>query len=1164
MEQDKIPKIPVINQEIIDAINNRSLVVFIGAGVSRLAGCQGWNELAKSLISKCFDKNIISFKEMESLNLNSNSKKNITISYHLLEKAGYKDDFYDIMKKALKGDDTEKIYENITKLSGICVTTNADELFHNYFEKDRIIYKDFNEKSLSEKDSINILYQIHGMINDKESLTFKVKEYLDKYNDPNFQRFLKKIFNNYTVLFIGYGLEEFELLDYILTKAKNKKKHYMLYPAYKDEIKIIEYEKSYYQDLGIELLPYQKDQKGYNQLIDILSNWKDVIRYDSDKIGIGQEDIDRAISNVDISLLKQKLNHLEFKKHFYREILKKDKLDKRIIDFILDLNILILSDIPKCDENNRSDYWDQLMIFDNIISKNIEKLTKEQKDKMYNTIQKLIKEILNNKIKNFRSNEVILKLLLLLKDSELTLQEKNFFNYVLIDEGEEFLFGHYLNENILPRLIKNKNKILLKYIVKKCLGYKIINREIKSIIKEYDLENIFKNNLKIIYDIIGYDLIDNIKDIIKSGSLREKDYFDNYIIDDLLPIQDFNRYYNLYQKQLIMFFLDIINFTKNDQNKYRNLIKNLYEDNEVKIFKRISLHLISKNIKNYKTLIINDFSELLDKTYLKFELFTLLQENAKSFDENELINIVDILEKKLENKYKIKEWLEAFRVLNNKKINDLYEILSKEYPNEIKHPGKLFWYDDEDYIPKTPLTKESIQNLILNDDKIFFNTLTKYSSDISLFTKEASKEGLCNEIRTAVIDNHSLFSNNMKKFEDIDEEYYYFILSGFDHIIRTNNDINNFYQILSSINNRLKKLNIFSTDNKQHLLKYLIPSLLETSLSNLKFLEENELNLIFEILKYCIANLNNDIEKPNDAFSHLLNSLNGRYYYSLIKLLEISYKTKNIKIQKEILTIFEDKINKDININIAIASHLNFFMQLNSNWTDKLIDQLFNFSKNDFIWATIEAYLRINNTIYKEIFKKMEHVYNNLINNLKTFNNKDGEKALVDHLLIVYFNFDFDDSKINNLLKLNMDLDNIYLSILSFLSQRKDLDKIKSKKLWKQIAQNLNTSNNKNNFAINLFKSLINIGEIDKDIFLQLLDSVTYINTYPYNILRTFEYIIKGNEEYIIDILIKFTSKKIYFNSFEKELLNKILDQIPNNIKMNRLVNMYKEEGIVI
>ncbi|MBF0539272.1 MAG: hypothetical protein HQL03_13570 [Nitrospirae bacterium] len=53
---EPIPDLPV---EIIDAVDNGTLAVFIGAGVSRLVGCLGWDELAKNLVERCCERKLI-------------------------------------------------------------------------------------------------------------------------------------------------------------------------------------------------------------------------------------------------------------------------------------------------------------------------------------------------------------------------------------------------------------------------------------------------------------------------------------------------------------------------------------------------------------------------------------------------------------------------------------------------------------------------------------------------------------------------------------------------------------------------------------------------------------------------------------------------------------------------------------------------------------------------------------------------------------------------------------------------------------------------------------------------------------------------------------------------------------------------------------------------
>ena len=54
MSSKKIERLPAPPKAIIEAVNNGTLAVFIGAGVSRIIGCKGWDELARNLVEKCF------------------------------------------------------------------------------------------------------------------------------------------------------------------------------------------------------------------------------------------------------------------------------------------------------------------------------------------------------------------------------------------------------------------------------------------------------------------------------------------------------------------------------------------------------------------------------------------------------------------------------------------------------------------------------------------------------------------------------------------------------------------------------------------------------------------------------------------------------------------------------------------------------------------------------------------------------------------------------------------------------------------------------------------------------------------------------------------------------------------------------------------------------
>lgn len=295
-----ISRIPGVPDEIKDAVNNGTLAVFIGAGVSRLVGCEGWDALAKRLVSRCHRESIINYKENNTLSQIQDHKKTITICYHLFHNNHHADIFYEEMNKALReGADVEtpNIYDDIYRLRGLFITTNADTHFDRLFNPPNILYRasDFRADRL---DSTN-LYHIHGSVRDRESLIFTVSKYMQMYTGKAFKRFLGRIFREFTVLFLGYGVAEFEILEFILRENPRNPalapRHFMLSAFYRGEENILSYEQAYYNDLGINILGYEKDDNGYRQLIEVIRRWNEDINQVTGYLHDASRLIDEAV-----------------------------------------------------------------------------------------------------------------------------------------------------------------------------------------------------------------------------------------------------------------------------------------------------------------------------------------------------------------------------------------------------------------------------------------------------------------------------------------------------------------------------------------------------------------------------------------------------------------------------------------------------------------------------------------------------------------------------------------------------------------------------------------------------------------------------------------------------------------------------------------------------
>lgn len=284
---DEIPKIP---EELKNAAINGNLVVFIGAGVSKQVGCKDWSELASNLINKCHDAEndlghkCVNFREKKSLLEETDYKKVITICHKILRNNDKEELFFNELEESLnfKISDDRNIYDELRDLDAIYITTNVDNHFDNKFDKKNV----FNDEEIIPSNiRKGTLFHIHGSLEKQESMVFTVQKYIQRYNNKDFTNFLDEIFNEYHVLFIGYGMNEFELIDYLIKnveiKSKDEIKHFILLPFFAHEENLLELYSYYYKEMQIKVVGYAYDDKGYSQLYKILQDWNSKLYFDS-------------------------------------------------------------------------------------------------------------------------------------------------------------------------------------------------------------------------------------------------------------------------------------------------------------------------------------------------------------------------------------------------------------------------------------------------------------------------------------------------------------------------------------------------------------------------------------------------------------------------------------------------------------------------------------------------------------------------------------------------------------------------------------------------------------------------------------------------------------------------------------------------------------------
>jgi len=319
---DEAKKIPDINEygEILKASHRGRLVVFLGSGISALLGYRNWKEYADAKVEWLYKKEYINFHDKEKLK-SLDAKKILSICDIIFQEKSVtyseyneKDFLFKVSNEHNYNNDEIQIYKDLYEFNAVYITTNYDDcldkiangnvdisingkITENSTASQRKVFfldDDFTSPKLTLPGNV---FHIHGSVNSAESMVITVLDYIKRYaRDTKLENFLTSIFQEYTVLFIGYGLEEMEILDFIVSTGRRKNsdignviKHYALFPTFLDEKTMFGFYDKFYNKLGIKLIPYYKDECGYVILGDIIKKWSEVIRNVAKKISLSDK-----------------------------------------------------------------------------------------------------------------------------------------------------------------------------------------------------------------------------------------------------------------------------------------------------------------------------------------------------------------------------------------------------------------------------------------------------------------------------------------------------------------------------------------------------------------------------------------------------------------------------------------------------------------------------------------------------------------------------------------------------------------------------------------------------------------------------------------------------------------------------------------------------------
>jgi hypothetical protein len=286
--------------ELYQAARDGKIILFLGAGISKLYGCSLWYEIARQLSKDLSDQKVINFAEFEILNRESldDPRKVISICYELAKEKDKLEIYEKSIKDSLEIEDSNmclEIYDKIFSIKSLVyLSTNFDLginylINHNNKYKNRRIYDltlnqhriDIESKNYNILKDGNIIY-LHGVISNLKELILPIDKYLQHYNQNNI--FLNNFFleiekTNCFIIFIGYRLHEWDIIEKIY-KMKNSLKErtsILLSPVYSFDKTKFNLEKNYFKSFGVIPVPYRIDEIGYRGIFPVLEKLSGII-----------------------------------------------------------------------------------------------------------------------------------------------------------------------------------------------------------------------------------------------------------------------------------------------------------------------------------------------------------------------------------------------------------------------------------------------------------------------------------------------------------------------------------------------------------------------------------------------------------------------------------------------------------------------------------------------------------------------------------------------------------------------------------------------------------------------------------------------------------------------------------------------------------------------
>ncbi len=778
-------------RKIREAIDRNKLVVFVGAGVSMNSGLPSWSGLIKQFaLSMDIDSN----KDF-------NSEDYLRIAQYYYNQRGMKEYYDAIIKEFDVSLNPNLIHEYILRmLPHHIVTTNYDDLLEQAVENNILFYDTVcQDCDLPYTPNGRLLIKMHGDLKLK-NIVLKEDDYLMYSNNFRLiETFIKSLFANYTVLFIGYSLQDYDLKLIIRSVKEILGEHFQkAYLVDSNEKGRYDVEVNYFRNLGVNIIskediPYKykcievpelKSEQGKNvvriirSILEFENSFTNIIEYYYEKLKVFKDL--RKIRITDL------INTLGIN-NSYRESnnnLKIYNIDKEEKFFMLLNSLNEFENKQNCEKKEYIRHIDGKYSFINKVLLNAGIHDIEIVNTEGTSINSEIKYKVDKKMReaelpiiSFLKNNNFIEIELLAKQTfkAIIMHESKYFNE-LIRAYANYLVNRFISAyKILGKVSKEAYKdreyiafyiseYNRRYLMKKIkristdsripflsldIGETVYVDEIKELIKEYDSSNF---SLKDIYFLMPKKERDSIE------FLNDLVFDDGFIYSRVAAI---NKLREKVAKEVKTRFSGIDPF-EGGISEIRNDVYTFWK------------------YTHYNFIMLHDYTEIRDYYYnFILSLFSTYSKEKEKVDEDNAFIPMEFTTMMPNYKFNLLDIYITNRYIDNDKLK---EIISQYNIDEIEidMPGinirGLFINLCSSYttVEYCLSLKEMIKNLLVFASRVRLDT-DDLNDIIDSFIRMLSRKPIDNEIYRAIL----FFIIYQDKFGSIKSEYLFKLINSF-------------------------------------------------------------------------------------------------------------------------------------------------------------------------------------------------------------------------------------------------------------------------------------------------------------------------------------------------------------------------------------------------